>query len=163
MTDETSTRTSRVAGDCAPLVSVIVPHYSDLANLKRCIDLLAAQTVPRSQFEIVVADNNSSCGLNEVADVCGAFARVVSAPVQGAGPARNAAIAASLGDILAFTDLDCRPARDWLERGWPPSQMSTQILWAAASKSMLVTRRIRPPSRRSKLSLRSISSDASNG
>ena len=118
MTDETFISTSRVAADCAPLVSVIIPHYNDLANLKRCIDLLAAQTVPHSQFEIVVADNNSSCGLKEVEGVCGVFARVVPAPVQGAGPARNAAIAASLGDILAFAGLrDCRPARDWLERG----------------------------------------------
>jgi glycosyltransferase involved in cell wall biosynthesis len=117
MTDETLAGNSRAAGDGAPLVSVIIPHHNDLANLKRCIDLLAAQTVPRSQFEIVVADNNSSCGLSEVESACGALARVVPAPVQGAGPARNAAIVASLGDILAFTDSDCRPARDWLERG----------------------------------------------
>lgn len=117
MTNETFAKASFPAETRAPLVSVIIPHYNDLDNLKRCIDLLAAQTVPRSQFEIVVADNNSSCGLNEVAGVCGAFARVVRAPIQGAGPARNAAIATSCGDILAFTDSDCRPAPDWLERG----------------------------------------------
>ena len=78
---------------------------------------LATQTLPRNQFEIVVADNNSSCGLNEVERVCGGLARVVPASIQGAGPARNKAIAASCGAILAFTDSDCRPAPDWLERG----------------------------------------------
>lgn len=43
-------------------VSVIMPHYNDLANLERCIAMLAAQTLPRDQFEVVVADNNSRCG-----------------------------------------------------------------------------------------------------
>ncbi len=98
-------------------VSVIMPHYNDLANLERCIALLAKQTLPRDQFEIVVADNNSRCGLDEVKRVCGDVARVVAAPIQGAGAARNAAVSASRGKILAFIDSDCRPAPDWLENG----------------------------------------------
>src|SRR5271157_5282241 len=101
----------------APLVSVIIPHYNDLVNLKRCMRLLVAQTLPRSQFEIVVADNNSSCGLEEVVRVCGALARVVPAPIQGAGPARNVAVEGSRGRVLAFIDSDCRPTPTWLERG----------------------------------------------
>src|SRR5438876_511998 len=52
----------------APAVSVIIPHYNDLANLGACLRLLAAQTLPRSQFEIVVGDNNSRCGVAEDAD-----------------------------------------------------------------------------------------------
>lgn len=79
--------------------------------------LLSAQTLPRGRFEVVVADNNSRCGLEAVQRVCGDFARIVSAPVQGAGPARNAAVAASRGDILAFINSDCRPSPMWLERG----------------------------------------------
>jgi glycosyltransferase involved in cell wall biosynthesis len=101
----------------APLVSVIIPHYNDLANLERCMGLLAAQTLPKSQFEVVVADNNSRCGLKEVERVCGALARVVPAPIQGAGAARNAAVEASRGRALAFIDSDCRPTPTWLERG----------------------------------------------
>src|SRR5260370_33327027 len=50
----------------APSVSVIIPHYNDLANLERCMRLLAAQSLPLSQFEIVVADNNSRCGPEDV-------------------------------------------------------------------------------------------------
>ena len=88
-----------------PVLSVIIPHYNDLANLERCMRLLDAQTLPHSQFEIVVADNNSRCGLKEVERVCGDFARVVPAPVQGAGAARNAAVEASRGRYLAFMTL----------------------------------------------------------
>jgi glycosyltransferase involved in cell wall biosynthesis len=100
-----------------PLISVIIPHYDDLANLERCMRLLAAQTLPRGQFEVVVADNNSRCGLKEVKRVCGDIAQVVPAPIQGAGAARNAAVDASRGGILAFIDSDCRPVPTWLERG----------------------------------------------
>ena len=104
-------------GNAAPVVSVIIPHYNDLANLERCMRLLDAQTLPRSQFEVVVADNNSRCGLKEVERVCGDLARVVPAPVQGAGAARNAAVEASRGRYLAFIDSDCRPTPTWLENG----------------------------------------------
>ena len=96
---------------------MIIPHYNDLANLGRCMRLLAAQTLPRRQFEIVVADNNSRCGLDEVQRVCSDLARVVAAPIQGAGAARNAAVEASRGRYLAFIDSDCRPSPTWLENG----------------------------------------------
>jgi glycosyltransferase involved in cell wall biosynthesis len=101
-----------------PLISVIIPHYNDIANLERCMHLFTAQTMPRSQFEIVVADNNSRCGLQEVERVCGDLARVVPAPTQGAGAARNAAVEASRGRYLAFIDSDCRPTPSWLENGF---------------------------------------------
>jgi glycosyltransferase involved in cell wall biosynthesis len=120
MANETSTITapnSAVDERGPPAVSVIIPHYNDLENLQRCIRLLSAQTLPRNQFEVVVADNNSRCGIGEVQRVCGKVARVVPAPIQGAGPARNAAVAASHGRVLAFIDSDCRPTSTWLERG----------------------------------------------
>jgi glycosyltransferase involved in cell wall biosynthesis len=101
----------------APLISVIIPHYNDLANLERCLMFLSAQTLPEGQFEVIVADNNSRCGIEEVKRVCGDFVRVVPAPIPGAGPARNVAVEASRGRYLAFTDEDCKPAPNWLERG----------------------------------------------
>jgi glycosyltransferase involved in cell wall biosynthesis len=111
----------------APLVSVIIPHYNDLANLERCLTFLAAQTLPKGQFEIVVADNNSRCGIDEVRRVCGDFVRVVPAATPGAGPARNVAVEASRGRYLAFTDQDCRPAPNWLERGLEALSMSEMV------------------------------------
>ena len=111
----------------APLVSVIIPHYNDLANLERCLRFLAAQTLPKGQFEIVVADNNSRCGIDEVRRVCGDFVRVVPALTPGAGPARNVAVEASRGRYLAFTDQDCRPAPNWLERGLEALSMSEMV------------------------------------
>lgn len=99
------------------LVSVIIPHHDDLANLRLCLDLLERQTLSREAFEIVVADNNSPCGLSKVLDACGPGVIVVPAPLQGAAHARNAALAVASGENLAFIDSDCRPAETWLERG----------------------------------------------
>src|SRR5260370_29833138 len=79
--------------------------------------VLGGQWLPPSQFEIVVADNSSRCGLEEVERVCGGLARVVAAPTQGAGAARNVAVEASRGRVLAFIDSDCRPTPTWLENG----------------------------------------------
>jgi glycosyltransferase involved in cell wall biosynthesis len=97
-------------------VSVIIPHYNDLENLRICLALLARQTYPRERFEIIVADNNSACGLASITEAC-AGARVISAPIQGAAEARNFGVRAARGDILAFIDSDCRPADRWLECG----------------------------------------------
>ncbi|OWK28194.1 glycosyltransferase family 2 protein [Sphingomonas mucosissima] len=98
-------------------ISVIVPHYNDLSGLDRCLAALSVQSVPRSRYEIVVADNMSPCGEAAVRAVVGDRARLVLAPEQGAGPARNAAVAVARGPVLAFTDADCVPDRGWLAAG----------------------------------------------
>lgn len=97
----------------SPSVSVIIPHYNDPAGLDACLAALARQTVePR---EIIVADNASPQGEAEVARVIAGRARLVIVNERGAGPARNGGVAASTGDILAFTDSDCLPDSCWLE------------------------------------------------
>jgi GT2 family glycosyltransferase len=100
-----------------PLISIIIPYYSDFANLKRCLASLAEQTIPKSQFEVIVADNSPGNGIEDVRQVCGDFVRVVPAPFPGAGPARNAAVEVSRGRFLAFVDQDCQPKTKWLELG----------------------------------------------
>jgi cellulose synthase/poly-beta-1,6-N-acetylglucosamine synthase-like glycosyltransferase len=99
-----------------PFVSVVIPHFNDLERLRLCHDRLLGQTWPNDMFEIVVADNNSSCGLQAVRAVAPS-ALVVPAPVQGAGPARNAGVAASRGEVIAFIDSDCVPKPDWIAGG----------------------------------------------
>jgi len=101
----------------APRISVLIPHYNDLANLDRCLDSLGRQSLSPDSFEIIVADNNSAMGLAAVRSIVGTRARVVLASEQGAGPARNAAAAEARAPAFAFTDSDCLPERDWLERG----------------------------------------------
>jgi glycosyltransferase involved in cell wall biosynthesis len=99
-----------------PFVSVVVPHYNDLDNLRRCLAALRAQTWPADRFEIIVADNNSAGGTAAVRALDPAVT-AVPAPIQGAGPARNAGVAQARGEVLAFIDSDCFAEPGWLEAG----------------------------------------------
>ena len=98
-------------------VSVIVPHYNDLANLAICLDRLRAQTLGFENIEVVVADNMSDGGLEPVKAVCGPGVKVILATTRGPRPARNAGVAAASSPVLAFTDTDCSPDPAWLEEG----------------------------------------------
>ena len=100
-----------------PAVSIIIPHYNDLIGLDRCLTALDAQTYPRTDFTIIVADNASPQGLDAVAATISGRAELIHAPKRGAGPARNAAVAASSSPLLAFIDSDCVAEPQWLAAG----------------------------------------------
>jgi len=96
-------------------VSVIIPVYRDWARLALCLDALERQTLPAGAFEIILANNepDGQCPIERLP----ANARVVHEPRPGSYAARNTAIAAAAGRILAFTDSDCVPDPQWLDRG----------------------------------------------
>jgi glycosyltransferase involved in cell wall biosynthesis len=62
-----------------------------------------------------MVDNNST---DRSAAIVGKYPRIklLAEPKQGAYAARNRGVAAAKGNIIAFTDPDCVPAVDWLER-----------------------------------------------
>jgi GT2 family glycosyltransferase len=100
------------------LFSVIIPAYRRPAGLVRCLEALCAQTLSRSRFEVVVCDDGSP---EPLAPFVAPFADRLALVVVGqanAGPAtaRNHAARRARGAVLAFTDDDCIPAPDWLER-----------------------------------------------
>ena len=96
-------------------VSVIIPVYRDWDRLAHCLDALERQTLAGDRFEIIVANNEqeASCPLTRLPGNC----RVIHEPRPGSYAARNAAVSVSAGRYLAFTDSDCVPEPDWLERG----------------------------------------------
>lgn len=98
-----------------PFVSVIVPVYSNWKLLPVCLDALRSQSYPRELFEVIVVNNESSAHLP--INLGGERIRVLHEPKAGSYYARNAGIRASRSEILAFTDADCCPARDWIEAG----------------------------------------------
>ncbi|MCF8708539.1 glycosyltransferase family 2 protein [Rhizorhapis sp. SPR117] len=98
-------------------ISVIIPHYNDLERLDRCLCALEEQSIGRTAYEIIVADNGSPQGEVALSAIIGDRARLVIVPEKGAGPARNGGVAQARGDILAFTDCDCLPHPQWLADG----------------------------------------------
>ena len=99
-----------------PQVTIIIPHYNDPAALELCLSSLVTQTYPASRREIVVCDNNSMPP-DKLGPLLEGRARLVVEAEKGAGPARNRAVAAARGNLLAFIDCDCIAAPGWLAAG----------------------------------------------
>ena len=99
-----------------PTISVIVPHYAQKPLLRLCLAALEAQTMPRADYEVIVVDNGTPGGVDDVAaDFPGV--RFALAEEKGAAPARNAGLALARGAIIAFTDADCIAEPGWLRAG----------------------------------------------
>lgn len=99
-----------------PFVSVIIPVYDDFDRLLTCLEALERQTYLSSKYDVWVVDNGPEPTIGQALNQ---FDRVscVHEPKPGSYAARNAGVAASGGDILAFTDSDCIPESDWIEAG----------------------------------------------
>jgi GT2 family glycosyltransferase len=97
-----------------PMYSVIVPHHDDVERLGACIRSLLHQTVPRSHYEVIVVDNNSTQCLDGLLREFGEDIVLLREPRQGAAHARNCGLAAAGGARILFTDSDCTVADDWI-------------------------------------------------
>jgi glycosyltransferase involved in cell wall biosynthesis len=116
--------------DPSPQFSIVIPTFNRPNQIQACLQSLHAQDFPREQFEVIVVDDGSLTPLEPVVQP---FARslplrVIRKSNGGPASARNAGAAAAHGRFLAFTDDDCRPARDWLVKLAPrlsaaPDQM----------------------------------------
>jgi glycosyltransferase involved in cell wall biosynthesis len=95
---------------------VIVPTRDRPSVLARCLEALAHQTIAE-EIEIVVVDDGSADS-PAIANVVARHARARLLRTGGQGPAaaRNAGARAAAGSFLCFTDDDCGPHEDWVER-----------------------------------------------
>ncbi len=101
-----------------PRYSVIVPAYNAEATLTDTLEALARQSIPREHYEIIVVDDGST---DRTAEIAEAYADTVLRQ-ENAGPAaaRNAGVAIARGEIVLFTDADCAPIPEWIERMTAP-------------------------------------------
>ncbi|WP_435744791.1 glycosyltransferase family 2 protein [Nocardioides sp. SYSU DS0663] len=99
-------------GRTAPTVSVVIPARDDAVALRRCLALLARQTV--APLEVVVVDNGSTDDTAAVARAMGA--RVVEELRVGIPPAAATGYDAATGDVVARLDADSEPGPRWVER-----------------------------------------------
>ena len=99
-----------------PLVSVIVPVFSDAERPPLCLQALENQTYPKNSYEVIVVDNGSD---ESIEPVVTRF-RQVRAGFESRSSsyaARNKGISLARGEVIAFTDADSIPFPDWIEKG----------------------------------------------
>ena len=101
-------------------ISVIVATYNREKMLGRLLQALTRQTMPAGDFEVIVVIDGATDGSESVCEEL--RARLPSLQVvrldrrQGQTHALNRGVASARGAYLAFTDDDCVPEPDWLER-----------------------------------------------
>src|SRR3989338_7815520 len=103
-------------GPAKPFVSVVVPVYNDNVRLKKALEALERQSYPADRYEVLVVDNASE---DDVRSIMSAYPRVkyLFEGKRGPASARNRGVREAKGEIIAFTDSDCIPRPDWIERG----------------------------------------------
>lgn len=101
-----------------PSVTVAIPVKDRRDRMLRCLDAVLDLDYPA--YDVLVLDNESTDG---TAEACRRRARDAPVPVRveilggTVGRLRNQAGDLAGGEILAFTDSDCMPARGWLRAG----------------------------------------------
>lgn len=105
---------------------MVVPTRGRPAELAACVEALARLRYPAGRIEVVIADDGGDVPRSATGPLRdrGVAAAIVRTGRSGPGAARNAAVEAAGGDLVAFTDDDCAPREDWLD-----------LLAAAASRN----------------------------
>lgn len=95
----------------APKVSVVVATYNGSKMLRICLRSLMKLNYP--DYEVILVDDGSTDSVPEIARL---FERVryIRQDNMGLSAARNTGLAAATGEIIAYTDDDCRADEDWL-------------------------------------------------
>ncbi len=105
----------------SPDISLVVPSHDRPVRLRWLLNALEDQTLPRERFEVIVVHDSSGAETEDLlrthplaAD--GTLRHIRFAPGPAAAPKRNAGWRAACAPVVAFTDDDCRPPREWLAR-----------------------------------------------
>lgn len=100
-----------------PRISVAICTYNRADRLRLALDALALQTLPSTEFEILVIDNAST---DDTRVVCTEYQsrlpqiRYFYESVQGLSRARNTALAHLSSPFIAYLDDDAIPCPEWL-------------------------------------------------
>ncbi len=99
-------------------ISVIIPTFNRAEFLAQTIESVLNQTIPQSEYEIIIVDNNSSDNTKFVIENLnrkhGNRIRYVFEPESGLVYGRHAGAREAMGEILVFADDDIIVSEGWL-------------------------------------------------
>lgn len=97
--------------------SIIIPTYNRPQELTDCLNSLTLLDYEKNGFEVIVVDDGSRISPEHALKTFGdrISLRLLKKKHEGPASARNAGAYQARGRFLAFTDDDCRPARNWLK------------------------------------------------
>jgi glycosyltransferase involved in cell wall biosynthesis len=97
------------------MITVGIATYNRASVLKETLGNLKDVIPPKSQWELIVVDNNSTDDTKQVCDsALPSNGRYLLEPARGVSNARNRVFAEAKGDLIVFTDDDATPCKKWL-------------------------------------------------
>jgi len=97
-------------------VAVVIPTRNRETRLAFALEALAAQTLEPERYEVIVVRSGDALDGPLCDSPPGLRVRFLTSPVAGPAVQRNLGWRDAQAPLIAFTDDDCRPAPDWLER-----------------------------------------------
>ncbi len=96
-------------GERTVQLSIVIPVHDDWDPLQGCLRSFAEQT-GSPKFEVIVVDDGSGEAASETIREWSKYfpLSIVRQPKRGIAAARNRGIEESRGEVLVFTDADCR-------------------------------------------------------
>ena len=99
--------------------SIIIPVYNQYKSLKKVLQSLATQSIPKSQYQIIIVDDGSNDQLsketsNSMSNEYELNVIVYHQINSGRAAARNSGIRLASNDVLVFCDADRVPCRDYI-------------------------------------------------
>lgn len=118
-----------------PNISVIIPIYNCEKDLPELVNCLESQTYPRDKVEYFLVDNNSNDATFATINNLSKTSSIVihslrENQIQSSYAARNMGVRHTTTSILVFTDADCRPQPQWLEKITIPFQKENVVIVA---------------------------------
>jgi len=97
-------------------ISVVIPTYQRPAKLRQCLEALAGQTMDPRLWEVIVVNDGGPDSFQSLDPQLQSQLPLRLHTIEHGGPAacRNAGVAISQGELVAFTDDDCVPLPGWL-------------------------------------------------
>lgn len=101
------------------ILSIVIPSFNSSNLLFRCLKSLEKQSVPKSDFEVIVVNDGST---DETVEMLTKFQLQTDLNLQwttiinsGPGNARNEGVRISTGFWIGFLDADVVPRQNWVE------------------------------------------------
>jgi GT2 family glycosyltransferase len=112
------------------MISIIIASYNSQNTIKFCLNSLRQQ-ITNEEYEIVVADSSSDNTRSILTNDYPEVKLIELSERTFPGPARNAAVGASSGDIIAFIDTDCIASKQWIDKIAQAHQSGFEIVGGA--------------------------------
>jgi len=103
-------------------ISVIIPARNEENNIKRCVESLLDSDYPNDKYEIIIVNDRSEDNTLNILKEYEEHIKIINIieknphqNLQGKVGAIQAGIENSKGELLLFTDADCRVHKKWIE------------------------------------------------